>query len=149
MTETISLVSECCAAPVKQVAKVMLCTGCKGFASEFEEGRWGLRIKPESPWEGYLRRREEAKARIEKDRRRANLVSRPDGWWEHGATHRSVIQAILGYLPGTWEGLKQALLNEDKELKVVDYMLECMTSVEDGEVDPSWKTLPNLIKQNY
>jgi hypothetical protein len=73
------------------------------------------------------------------------LSSREHGWWEQGATHRTVILDLIGYVPASWESLKKKLLGLPDMLQVVDYMLECVNRVEDGQGDPQWVTLPNLI----
>lgn len=83
------------------------------------------------------------------DKRRKSLTelsSRAHGWWwEQGATHRTVILDLIGYVPSSWEVLKKELLKLPSTLRVVDYMLECMNRVEDGQGDPQWVTLPGLI----
>jgi len=51
----------------------------------------------------------------------------------------------MGYVPESWEVLKERLLALPENLLVVDYMLECVNRVEDGEFDPQWVTLPALL----
>jgi len=88
------------------------------------------------------------KARHSADKRRKSLdelSGREHGWWEQGATHRTVILDLMGYVPESWEVLKERLLALPENLLVVDYMLECVNRVEDGEFDPQWVTLPALL----
>ena len=86
---------------------------------------------------------------LQRERRKVEvdaLARRPHGWWwEHGATHRSVIGDLFGHVPESWETLKGSLLGMPGELEVVDYLLDCVTKVEDGQGDPQWVTLPGLI----
>lgn len=91
------------------------------------------------------------KARHSADKRRKSLdelSGREHGWWEQGATHRTVICDLIGYVPKSWEALKERLLALPENLLVVDYMLECVNRVEDGECDPQWVTLPNLLRRS-
>jgi len=88
------------------------------------------------------------RARSSADKRRKSLdelSGREHGWWEQGATHRTVILDLMGYVPESWEVLKERLLALPENLLVVDYMLECVNRVEDGEFDPQWVTLPALL----
>ena len=91
------------------------------------------------------------KDRHNADKRRKSLdelSGREHGWWEQGATHRTVILDLMGYVPKSWEALKERLLSLPENLLVVDYMLECVNRVEDGKCDPQWVTLPNLLEHS-
>ena len=61
-------------------------------------------------------------------------------------SHRQMIKDLLGSVPESWEDTKAELLEMPAESELADYVLHCMSKVEDGQGDPSWVTLPRLIQ---